>query len=139
LIYAIIAISLYIAASVFAIIVNYRLKKKNYRGISYLECFSPAKQFSVALGMLLSWINPYHILEQLMIRMYAPYCIENCYTSQTGKCVHCGCNSNAKKWSVLERCSHTPPWWGKIIWSKKKYEKLRKEHPLDISLTVKLK
>lgn len=122
----------YILGSMIAMSMNYSLKNKGLKGIEWYECFSVYKQFNVAIGFVLKSIIPFHIFEQYVLRFYDEDC-KPCLDK--GKCLYCGCDTKAKMWAPGEEDSNDN--WGKIIWSKKEYEKYRKRFPVQIKTEYK--
>lgn len=125
-------ITIYEILAAIAIIYNWWLKRKGLEGISYWDCQNPIKLFSVLIGFILMVVFPMHILEQYILRFYDQDCRRECLLGNNGNCVKCGCYTKAKMWSPLERDSQNR--WVGIIWSRKKYEKLRKKYPLKIKI-----
>lgn len=128
---------LYSIGVVSAISYNAWLRSQGLKGISYAECFSPIKMFSVLIGFALSSLLPLHIFEQLVLRIYDKECRQECLLGNGGKCIACGCNTKAKMFSPFEICSKFN--WGSIIWSKKKYAKHRENFPIEITVNYKKK
>lgn len=122
----------YLIAGVLASVYNARLKRNGLAGISWSECFSPRKMFSVFLGFVVSFSLPDHIFEQLVLRFYDPECRPDCLESESGSCKHCGCNTRAKMASPFEKCSAGN--WGEIIWSESKYRQFRAMYPVKIKV-----
>lgn len=96
----------YLIASITALIVNRNLKKNNYTGISWKECFSPKKHLSFAVGYIVSLI-PWWIMDQYAMRFYDIQC---------GQCIKqkecmvngvkgCGCDPYKKACSPFEKCN----------------------------------
>ncbi|MFZ1704316.1 MAG: hypothetical protein WAT79_08210 [Saprospiraceae bacterium] len=112
--------SLYMIASIVAVIMNFNLKKNGFEGIKYSECFSPKKHFSFFVGYTISLI-PMYIIDQYVLRFYDPVC-EACI--RTGECTDgegnkgCGCDPKAKACSPFEKCSFN--YWGPIEFNRKK-------------------
>jgi len=127
----------YIIGVVGAISYNAWLRRQGLKGISYAECFSPIKMFSVLVGFTLSSLLPLHIFEQLVLRIYDSNCRVECLLGNGGKCVSCGCNTKAKMFSPFEICSNFN--WGAIIWNRKKYYKHRENFPIEIIVNYKKK
>lgn len=99
-------ISGYLIASFTALIVNYRLKKKNYTGIEWKECFFPIKHFSFAIGYIVSLI-PWWVMDQYAMRFYDPEC-RICILQRECRLngvKGCGCDPYKKACSPFEKCS----------------------------------
>lgn len=131
----VILLFLYAFAVIVASSVNSRLKSKGLEGIYWKECFNPFKIFSVFFGIFVKNVIPLHVFEQYVLRFYDSYCRPHCLNGNKGHCVSCGCDTEAKMWSPFEKCSQDN--WFKIVWNKKKYERIRKESPIEIKITYK--
>lgn len=109
----------YLIASISALIVNYRLKKNNYKGIEWRECFFPIKHLSFIVGYIVSLI-PWWIMDQYAMRFYNINCRKciinkNCqFNGNNG----CGCDPYKKACSPFETCSFK--FYGPIIFNRKK-------------------
>ena len=125
----------YFLAVFAAMMYNFYLRKKGLKGVRYRSLLSPKKLFSVFYGFLLSIILPQHIFEQLVLRVYDPYCRSKCLKGNMNRCIHCGCNVYAKMMSPFEEDSNYN--WGKIIFSRSEYERLRSKYPVDIKVVYK--
>ena len=123
---------LFLLSGSFATAYNYKLKKGGSLGIKWTECWNPKKMFSVLIGFLLGWTIKDYIFEQLVLRVYDPYCREHCLLGNKGKCDHCGCDTWAKMFSPLEEDSRGN--WGGMILSRKEYVEHRKKHPVKIKV-----
>ena len=112
--------SLYVLAVVLALLTNRSLKKKEYQGIPWKECFYPSKHLSFFVGFVIGLI-PQHILIQYSIRFLSKKC-RDCQKS--GECLNyfgkktCGCHPYKKACSPWEKCINGV--YGPIIWNKKK-------------------
>lgn len=96
----------YLLTSFIAMYVNYGLKKKNYTGIEWKECFFPTKHFSFVIGYIISLI-PWWIMDQYAMRFYDPecsVCIKRRSCERNG-IKGCGCDPYKKACSPFEKCS----------------------------------
>lgn len=123
---------IYFLSTALALKKNNQIKKDDNEGIPWVQCFNPLVHFSVAIGMTLALI-PLHIWEQIFIRIYGDEC-RDCFISRT--CQHggqCGCDTRAKALSPFESCSKSKDKnFGPIVWSRKKYEKIREDSPVKL-------
>lgn len=117
---------------------EFRPKKIGKKTI-YLGAFNPLKWLSFIIGIVIGWAWKYieHIFHQLIIRMYDPYCKENCIEridedkpENNGKCINCGCHAISKMLSPFE--TDAKGHWGKWIWSINKYKIHRDKYPKEI-------
>lgn len=125
-----IVLGIYLFGCLSATAYNAWIKNEGAKGIEWKQCLNPIKHLSVFVGFTLYFIIPQHVFEQLVLRVYDDYCRPNCLLGNGGHCDSCGCNTYAKMMSPLESDSRNN--WGTIIWSKKKYKKLREQYPVKI-------
>ncbi len=98
--------------------------------IRWADIFNPIKWWSVVVSAVVSTFIPFHIVEQLAIRIYDKECFEMCVSQ--GSCYHCGCKMPAKAFDPMASCSKGN--WGPMILSKKEYKQHRKQYPIKITV-----
>lgn len=101
---------------------------KDLRRTRIEDWFNPIKWVSVLYGWFAKLIFPLHIVEQIILRMYDMEC-RKCV--KQGTCIHCGCDIS-KVHVPWESCSNGN--WGPFVESKKKYQEMRKEFPVEITI-----
>lgn len=121
----------YLIISTIALIKVRKLKGQGY-DISFKDALNPIKWLSVFLGTILKYLFIDHIFEQLVVRFYNGYCRPNCLLGNGGDCTHCGCDTKAKMLVPFEQCSGG--YWGKFMWSRKKYKEFREKYPITIKI-----
>lgn len=124
-------VSLYCLGLVSSMLTVRSLNRKGYTYMKYTNCFNPVLWISFVYGFSWKLLVPQHVMEQLLLRYYDGFCKPNCYDSEDGKCVHCGCDAVAKAASPFSECA--AGYWGHIIFRRKVYEKVRKEFPVTIT------
>ena len=130
-------VKLYLLVVLFAWTYNFYLRRKGFKGVSYFSLLKPNKLLSVLWGLLIKLLLPSHVFEQLVLRVYDPYCRKKCLQRPDGRCHICGCDAYAKMMSPFEQDSADN--WGPIIFSRKQYAKLREEYPVSIYIRYKRK
>lgn len=113
------------------------LQKTGYSYYERTDAFNPLIWYQFIAGYLLHWVMPRYVMEQYLIRFYDDFCRKNCYLSEDGKCVNCGCDVNKKVLVPGATCAGG--YWGPIVWNKKEYIKFREEYPVEIKITYKTK
>lgn len=95
----------------------------------FIDWINPMKWGSVLYASFMKMLFPMHIVEQLILRMYDNEC-RKCMVN--GSCLHCGCDMS-KVYTPWDACSRG--FWGPTIESEKEYREMRKEWPVEISIT----
>ena len=108
------------------------LRAEGFNEITFLQCLNPILWFSLVIGKVFKVLVPPHIFEQYVLRVYDEECRPQCYLSRNGTCVECGCDALAKAYSPISQCSKGN--WGRIIFNKSKYKKLRDDYPVQIKI-----
>lgn len=116
----------YCFAVIAALSVNAKLKKENYDGIPWSDCFRIKKILSVIFGWILSTFVPRETMQQFAIRFTNEECNE-CY--RVGRCIHagkrsCGCDPYKMACSPWEGCRKGN--WGPIM-SVLKWKELKEK------------
>lgn len=122
----------YLFGMLSALSYNFWIKRQGAEGIEWKQCLNPIKHLSVFVGFTIGLIPP-HVCQQYTLRWNDDYCKPNCLMSENGRCDSCGCKVWQKMASPFEKDSRGN--WGPIIWSKKKYEELREQYPVTITVT----
>lgn len=104
-------------------------------------CYNPKKWASFITGFLLSKLIKPHILEQLILRVYNDDECNKCYIND--KCSHCGCNRSKflVPWESCDKVDEidAPTGWGEMILNEDEYKTLRKQHPVEIKVSITYK
>lgn len=110
----------------------FSLKRQGYNEMQCKDCLNPMKWLSFIVGFTMKFLIPKHVFEQLVLRIYDEECRRECYNSEDGRCVECGCDAIAKAYSPQEQCSRGN--WGPIIFNERAYRLHRKEYPISIKI-----
>ena len=122
-------------------IVTYCIYKQRKKDAPIRDCFNPKKWMAFARGTLLLKIFPYHILEQVFLRVNDPTCRECreasfCVKKSEDGSLKCGCNFIPKTYDPYSECVDENG-WGKMILNREEYEEFRKKCPVDIEINYK--
>jgi|JI7StandDraft_1071085.scaffolds.fasta_scaffold13633_2 hypothetical protein len=144
-IYTIIGFAIFWGLVIFA--VWFLWKNRNIlKATKFKDWFSVRKWTSVLYSYAVSTLFPFHVIEQMVIRLYDEDCkgyIEEIDPStgktvkklvtcrENGSCVHCGCDM-IKAYTPWDRCSEGN--WGAMELDKEKYSEIRRNYPVKIKV-----
>ena len=94
----------------------------------FIDWINPVKWASVLWATFAVEMYPFHIVEQMITRMFDKEC-RKCM--ENGSCLHCGCDMS-KVYTPWDWC--TKGNWGAMIESEKEYREMREEFPVEISV-----